>query len=211
MKASSFFLSAIIFLAAWSSASAIGIGLVVKDTSNGTQSDRLSFLSSPIAFLFNRLAGTDLTLDTALAEDKLFNYRLGIDCDTLYSESHNMFFNSPYYVNRFTCTNTFGFGLIRKNFVRIWIGPQVASSYEFRYHNKYVSDAALYNKFGAVAGINIHANAAITLSLEMGFRAPINIDLTGSGVTAYANNKIEPILGFKIMFGSFDSFLHSGM
>jgi hypothetical protein len=211
MKAASFFLSTIIFLTAWSSVYAIGIGLIVKDTANGTQSDRLTFLSSPIAFLFNRLAGMDLTLDTALTEDRLFNYRLGIDCDTLYSDSHNMFFNSAYYINRFTCTNTFGFGLIRSNLVRLWIGPQVSSSYEFRYHDKYVSDAALYNKFGAVAGINIHANRSITLSLETGIRSPINIAFTGSGLNAFANNKIEPILGFKIMFRSFDSFLHSGI
>ncbi len=208
MKSARFLFSIILFLAAANSASAIGIGLIMKDT-GAQQTSQMNFLSSPLVFIFQRLVGTDLTLDTAVAEDLLFNYRLNFDCETSYSDS--AFYGSPYNINRFMCTNTFGFGLIRTRFVRLWLGPQLMSSYEFRSHDNYVSDAAVYNKLGAVAGINIHANERITFSVETGLRLPVDINITGSGLNARADNRIEPILGFKVMFRSFDSFLHSGI
>jgi len=211
MKIVRIFFSMIIILSAVKSASAIGVGLNIKDTGNSMPASHMTLFSSPLAFLLQHLVGTDLTLDTAVAKNRLFNYRLSVDCENIDPGANYILLTNAYSINRFTCSNTFGFGFFRSNIIRLWVGPQVVLCYEYRYNDKYVSDTTLLSKFGSVVGVNFHADDGITLSLETGFRTPFSFDFTKSKLNAYSNSKIEPIMGFKIIFRSRDSYCPSGI
>ena len=211
MKIVRIFFGIIILLTAVKSASAIGVGLNIKDTGNSMQASHMTLFSSPLAVLLQHLVGTDLTLDTAVAKNRLFNYRLSIDCENIDPGMNYTLFNNAYSINRFTCSNTFGFGFFRSNLIRLWVGPQVGLCYEYRYSDKSISDTTLLSKFGSVVGINFHADDAITLSLETGFRTPFSFDFIKSKLNTYSNSKIEPIMGFKIIFRSRDSYYPFGI
>src|SRR4030067_840005 len=210
MKTLRYLTTAIMLLAVAVSAHAIGIGFSVKDTGSSGQMDYRALFSTPIAFMVQRLVGTNLTLDTAMAKDKLFNYRLSIDGENIGADRSYLSINTFYSLSRFTWANTFGFGLIRTKTVRLWAGPQIALCYEFRYSDKTISDAMLYNKLGPVVGLNINAVEDVTVSLEAGFRTGFSINLATSRPNASWNDRIEPIMWVKLIFRAGDSFPLAG-
>jgi hypothetical protein len=200
------FLLSILIITGATSAYAIGVGLNIKDTGNNIHAGRPSFLS-----LLQRLAGTDLIFDTAVAKNMLFNYRLNIECDSTDTFRENLSFNNSYNVNRFTCANTFGFGLFRTNSIRLWVGPQIAFCYEFKHKDNSISDVLLFNRFGSVVGLNVHARDNITLCFETGLRGGFGIDLSKTKPNVFTDSKIEPIIGFRLIFRSRDTFFPAGV
>jgi hypothetical protein len=123
-------------------------------------------------------------IDTAVARDKVFNYRLDfgfgaqnfdLDRDGLISGSLDS--------KGVTIDNTFGFGVVRNSNVRFWIGPQVHVGF---YRGDFEGNQAFlgggfgetengdteYFEFGLgpVAGINVHLDNNITLSFTSGLR-----------------------------------------
>jgi hypothetical protein len=178
---------------------AISLGLNMRDTAVGAPVDPKALLSTPVEFLVQRLVGTDLTLDTAVAEDRLFNYRLNIGCTTTTADSGFPSVNAYYRVNRFTWENTFGFALLRSSRLRVWAGPQISLCYEFKSTDKSVCDAMLFNRLGPVVGININTSNDVTVSLETGFRTGFGVNLGSSGHGVAWNSRIEPIMGIRLM------------
>jgi hypothetical protein len=198
MKSLIYYIVVIAALAFSVPARAIGLGLNMRDTAASGPMDPKALFSTPIEFMVQRLIGTDLTLDTALAEDRLFNYRLNIECATAVADAVPTL-NAYYRVNRFTWANTFGFALLRSNAIRIWAGPQISLCYEFKSTDKSVSDAMLFNRLGPVIGININTSNDVTVSLETGFRTGFGVDLASSRHGVAWSNRIEPIMGIRLM------------
>lgn len=131
--------------------------------------------------------GGGILLDTAVAKDKLLNYRLGIgyDRNTHYSYTLDL------KLNRIIISNTFGFGIIRHDDMRLWLGPQLRFSYNWGkiefdsiYVDRLLSSirGPIYGKekdnikygridFGIAIGANIQMTGDISLGFEFGPRA----------------------------------------
>jgi hypothetical protein len=192
------------------SAHAIGIALSRQDNPVGIQEPRLSY-SSVFNRLVDRMQGVAVFLDTAVAKDRLFNYRLSLDCSSIMTQKDMIFANMSYSINRLTVSNTFGFGFIRTPLIRIWAGPQLALCYEFKNKNSLIFDPRIYNKIGTVVGLNLHTGKDMTLTFEAGFRTGFGFDITKSPSNSLVKSNLEPIASVKLIFRSWDMFSPSGV
>ncbi|MBP7736958.1 MAG: hypothetical protein KA369_13355 [Spirochaetes bacterium] len=200
----------ILAMASLQSAHAIGIAL-------NRQDNRLDMPVPGATYgsLFNRLVdrmvGTKVIFDTVVAKDRLFNYRLSMDCENSTVQKDYIFGSLSYDTNRLTISNTFGFGFFRTSRLRLWAGPQFALSYEFKSKNNTIYDPVIYNKIGPVVGLNIHTGNEITFAIEMGFRAGFGFNLYRSPSNVLLDSKPEPIASIKLIFRAWDFFYKTGV
>ncbi|HPV42531.1 MAG TPA: hypothetical protein PKX40_15235 [Spirochaetota bacterium] len=116
--------------------------------------------------------GGGFVLDTSVARNYVFNYRLNIDAS---------YFGVRYRGHgiRLNCTHTFGFGFIRTETLRVWMGPQILIGYND-------VSRGLDANAGLALGMNVHLNSMLTLALDMGIRG---------GVTFYQQYVYENLGG----------------
>jgi hypothetical protein len=125
--------------------------------------------------------GAGFVLDTAVASNELFNYRLNAGYENVIESGFPFF--QKYSVNRIAVSNAFGFGIVRIKYLRVWTGPQVEFGWQFintsdrviEANPLYISykknsiDYALFTiGIGAVLGININPGDLFTMSFEVG-------------------------------------------
>ncbi len=82
------------------------------------------------------ILGAGLVLDTAVAKNKHFNYRLYLGYDTVMDSGGRLF--DKFNMHRAVFTNTFGFAVHASKYIRLWLGPVV--SFQVQYGNAKYSD-----------------------------------------------------------------------
>ena len=134
--------------------------------------------------------GIGFVFDTAVAKNKLFNYRLQIGYEAVEYDIHTVFnkdtgVDLSGFVTDFTVDvdmivfdNSFGFGIVRKENFRLWIGPQLRVGY-LSGHGKLTDvvgtvfdldfDGVVYG-FAPVVGANFHFENNLTFGLDLGYR-----------------------------------------
>lgn len=133
-------------------------------------------------FPVNYCIGAGFILDTAVARDELFNYRVNVGWGNQ-AESGSPFFSKKS-VQRVSVSNNFGLGVLRKKYIRLWVGPQLDIGCQFKQNTERYLDfapgpsmgyelhsinmAMFYLGFGAVFGININTGDLFTLGFEIG-------------------------------------------
>ena len=129
----------------------------------------------------NISGGGGIIIDTNCSRDELFNYRLMIGFDKLFTQR--------YYIKKMTrmnVSNTFGFGVVRTDLIRFWLGPQLSFHYLHGVNNypmrallksNYTGNKLEYSAagigLGLSLGLNINLENNITLSFEGGMRGNI--------------------------------------
>jgi hypothetical protein len=112
--------------------------------------------------------GGGLVVDSNLAKDSLFNYRLELGCDW-FNMSWYPGPTAAYYTDacsKLSSTHYFGFGIVRTQNIRFWIGPQIEISGIFgQYHN------GMFGGVGLALGTNFNVNDQITFSMVISLRA----------------------------------------
>lgn len=98
-----------------------------------------------------------LTLDSNVAADRVFNYRL----DMYYGSGDHDFESSS---DMFGMTHTFGFGVVRTRPVRVWFGPQIGMYYESGGGDWNSWDMYGVN-IGPVVGVNFNMGPVVSLAL----------------------------------------------
>ncbi len=97
-------------------------------------------------------------LDTNVAKNALFNYRLNVALDTID-------FGHGFEADGYVMDHTFGFGVLRNKYVRLWIGPQINLAY-YEEH-----DFDLFGiGIGPAMGVNIHAGDFISFTVTSGYK-----------------------------------------
>ena len=115
--------------------------------------------------------GIGFVFDTAVARDKLFNYRLNVSVVRLDIELDDVF-NSEAELAGVAFDNTFGFGVLRTEKVRLWVGPRIRLGF-------YGGDADSFSGndddvtavdfgVGGALGANFHVGPAVSLGFETG-------------------------------------------
>ncbi len=129
-----------LMLLATSSAMAFGIGAYATVGGGGsayktTTGDYVPGITDSSS---NLTAGAGLILDTALAQDSLFNYRLKIGGGRYWIEKETNLeltrkkiesTRKNIELTRLQLSNIFGFGIIRTRILRWWLGPQLGGTY----------------------------------------------------------------------------------
>lgn len=141
--------------------------------------------------------GGSILFDTAVAQNSLFNYRANfaiqaIDGDTKNDDNGNI--KNETEGMRYSLWNSFGFGVVRTESIRFWLGPQFGIHYvdadttrtepdfmPMLYGASYIlmptesktkkSDNGGGASLGLVLGLNINMGSVFTLGLDGGVRA----------------------------------------
>lgn len=159
-------------------AMAVGIGIYggLGKASNARVRDS-SLISSDESHM---LAGLGFVLDTAVAKNQLFNYRLNAglekwnrDGDTL----QNIASAEPL---RFGLYNTFGFGIIKTRPIRFWLGPQAGLTLFIEpatdtgkildFFQLSQNNGAIGYTIGLATGVNINIGDKFTIGIDGGAR-----------------------------------------
>jgi hypothetical protein len=150
------------------------------------------------ANVFN--GGAGFMLDTAVANDTLFNYRFSIGLEQNFDFRHvkkpvpcsvfigtindgttdhdvyvteNIYYRSKESIRPLTISvaHAFGFGVFRNNLLRVWLGPEIALS---------------FMTGGARRLIGGHVSGGLILGLNINLSELISLSVTGSSRVGYA-------------------------
>ena len=118
--------------------------------------------------------GLGLVLDTAVAKDQLFNYRVDLGYERVEANYEGFTYRySPstrQHGDGISLDNAFGFGIIRNSKMRLWIGPAIRLSMDF-FSSGFSSD---YYDFGVGGGpeigLNVHADDRISIGMTAGYQ-----------------------------------------
>ncbi|MBT7410262.1 MAG: hypothetical protein HN826_11215 [Methylococcales bacterium] len=175
----------IALLLSFSNAHAFGVGVYThfgSESEDGTQdqTDINGDITSTQAFSSdNDLKGFGFIFDTTLAKDKLLNYRLTVGFEN--SERNNSTLNGFKGLNM---SHTLGFGLIRKEKLRIWAGPEIFFSYYSSFDGDTTADTSSSLTVGNVTGTFTPDNVSI-FGYGVGLKAGVNLNI-GSHITLSA-------------------------
>lgn len=175
-----------------SHASALGIGVYGNirnnwSTINADYADITPPITNPAfedqADATRTIYSFGFILDTAVSTDSIFNYRLQLGYGFGSLKIDGTYYSETIDINEFQFYNTFGFGIVRSQYVRIWLGPQIGLGYgdgEYTYlgESNYYGD--IFISLGAVLGFNIHLGGLISLSIDGGIRETLIFSLTSS-------------------------------
>ena len=170
--------------------------------------------------------GGGIVIDTAVAEDRLFNYRFTAGYELFCIKyPGSIFTENP--IDRFSMSHTFGFGLLRNQNVRLWIGPRLGFHYlyintyvpvslkdVFNFPSRILIGNPLKNKikidiaeFGfdilLALGLNINIGNYTTLFVDIGggYMGNYDLKIAGAGHAIVIDGRVG------IMFRVNDSFL----
>ncbi|MBN1797563.1 MAG: hypothetical protein JW822_03240 [Spirochaetales bacterium] len=132
---------------------------------NWSDFNRVKFLQFGILF------------DTCVARDRLFNYRLqvGLDLSNASFYDEDLGQDADIDIWQISFINTFGFGMIRNELMRFWVGPQIGFALGFEpnfVQDAYYSNMGEFFEFdifvGVGFGVNIHIGDTISLCADAG-------------------------------------------
>lgn len=140
-------------------ANAIGFGLYTTASNSGTAEWDAWNINDKFETDIDQKE-TGIVMDTAVASDNSFNYRLQLasvdtEYDAIEMEGKMM-------------THTFGFAVVSNQTMRLWIGPQI-SLRDLDAKDKNLSLELNGIALQAVAGINLHISSSLSLIGELGY------------------------------------------
>ncbi len=116
----------------------------------------------------SNLYGVGFALDTNVAGDKLFNYRMNIGYEYTSSEIFGGDFNTS---NGLNLNNMFGFGVYRGQRARVWLGPSLRLSADFWSDTFPGIDFVDVGVGGGLAlGVNLHTGDVGSAALTFGYQ-----------------------------------------
>jgi len=196
-------LLAVIFFT--SSAMAIGLGFYLNPGIFGGEAD-WTLETDYSAFDYEYKKDTEHTgygfvLDTAVAKNKLFNYRLNLGMEEFTHKKGDS--NTEYEFDSFVIDNTFGFAVFKNKLVRLWLGPQIRVSFSDGELKNSDRDISLFGfGIGPVFGANFNLGKVFTPAVTIGYRytgyAGTGENKTSSSSSEYDYTISETTLFFNV-------------
>jgi hypothetical protein len=112
-------------------------------------------------------SGFGFVLDTAVAKNRVFNYRLNLGFERKDYEFES---GDTLEIDNFVVVNDFGFGVVRTPQIRFWLGPEL----KITSGSGYVDDDEDFEVdlvsvgIGPVLGLNVHVGKLVTLGFKTG-------------------------------------------
>lgn len=142
-------------------------------------------------------------LDTNVAKDSVFNYRLNVSLDTIE-------FDSGFEADGYVMDHTFGFGVLRTQFVRLWIGPQINLAYytdDYDHGYNYYDDDD-FDMFGfgvgPAIGVNFNPGDYVSFTVTSGYKYMLLFGSTGD--EDYTGYEGQYYINFGMMFRINDTY-----
>lgn len=142
--------------------------------------------------------GGGLVIDSTVARDQIFGYRLTLGYEQ-YVVTYPEYDAESDPIHRFSMSHTFGFGVLRSEMVRLWIGPRIGLHYLYKHDSGYSIDAAGVDCLLGM-GLNINAGDTFTFFFDLGFgyMGIYNINHSGEIGNAFG---LDGKMGFMFRIG----------
>jgi hypothetical protein len=156
-----------------------GMGIYIP--SNITENEKIEYddtFAGTYDHEYKPSAGFGVAFDTNIGKNRLFNYRLGLEyshaeLDNLDGESVPS--GTEYTKDKFNIVNTFGFGVLRKQHVRLWVGPRLNIQFESGEFSGGSTTFWTQDSFGiglgVAAGVNVNLGRLVTLAADLDYHA----------------------------------------
>jgi hypothetical protein len=135
--------------------------------------------------------GGGLVIDSAVAKDMLFNYRFTAGYEQYVSQDKSSgYLSDP--IHRVSMSHTFGFGVLRNQNLRLWIGPRIGMHYlRFRsYYTGYLlflsGDIIFFRDKREIDALGVDLLFALGLNINIGDYTTVFFDI-GCGLIANFN------------------------
>jgi len=153
--------SIIILFLASINAQAVGIGFYGTAYTSGEAEWTRDIFNSTTFTTDIKQQEFGFVMDTTIAHDSLFNYRLQM------ANVSSTYDGAKY--EGYAFNNMFGFGVLKTAALRLWIGPQIGfKRIEAKNRNPGVFITGI--DVGAVMGLNFHASRSVSLTAELGHK-----------------------------------------
>ncbi len=147
--------------------------------------------------------GFGFTFDTAVLKDDVFNYRLNAGFEAFDADFVAGSFSDTAELGGIAVDNSFGFGLLRTENVRLWAGPRVrVAIYGGEFESNSGDDIVLFEfGVGGVIGANFKVGPTVAFAVETGVmfsgygggsedRVGTGYDLTGDNSNLFLNGGV---------------------
>ena len=152
--------------------------------------------------------GFGLAFDSNIGKDKLFNYRLGLEYMSIGVDTVNgNTYTGDTEFLRYNMVHTFGFGVLRKKAVRLWVGPRINiayNQYDNPNTNSFYTESNLEFGIAPALGVNVNLGRVVSLAFDLDYRfAYLQVgwdntlfDDTYSGLTTGATARFSVLFRF---------------
>lgn len=150
-------------------------------------------------------AGFGITFDSNIGKDALFNYRLGLELmqqtmdtvngDPCTGECENA---------RFNMVHTFGFGVLRTQRVRLWVGPRINIAYEWDTGDYGYSRGGVEFGVAPAVGVNVNLGRVVSLAADIDYKIATTVGWWDSNIPfdggSYSGSTTGPTARFYVLF-----------
>ncbi len=158
-------------------ANATGMGVYVPvslgDSGSYTKSyDNELLPDQEIDLDYKASAGLGLAFDTNIGKDKLFNYRFGLEFMKQEIDAENGVACSGDcdFGTRVNLVNTFGFGVLRTQTVRLWVGPRINIAYDWDTGDNGYARVGFEFGVAPAVGVNVNLGRVVSLAADLDYR-----------------------------------------
>lgn len=141
--------------------------------------------------------GGGFIVDTVVAKNDLFNYRMQLDYINYMRDVNHDIFKKNDNLDIVSVQNSFGFGIVRQTRFRYWIGPHVQLMY-------FIELKRISMNIGLVMGLNFHIGEISTFSIDFGTRGMYGSRSDQSNIKNPI--RIEPFANLNFIFRIGDNF-----
>ena len=145
--------------------------------------------------------GLGIAFDSNIGKDKLFNYRLGVEF--MNEEADNCAGDCDL-GTKINIVNTFGFGVLRTETVRLWVGPRVNIGWTFDTYDNNGARAEFEFGVAPAVGVNVNLGRVVSLAADLDYRfagafGAYDSDVLGDG-GSYTSSKTGATARFYVLF-----------
>jgi hypothetical protein len=121
---------------------------------------------------FKPSAGLGLAFDSNIGKDSLFNYRLGLEVmkQELDTVNGDACVDDCDFGTRFNMVHTFGFGVLRTQTVRLWVGPRINIAYDSDTGDNGYERIGFEFGIAPSVGINVNLGRVVSLAADLDYR-----------------------------------------
>ena len=154
---------------------AVGLGFYVPFSFEEESSASYSVELQPNHTLktnYNESVGFGLVMDTNVQKDQLFNYRLGVEAlkRKIKDINQTSCIDGCNYGTRVNSVHTFGFSIIRNEYIRVWTGPRINIALNTEGRDNDYERFELEVGIAPALGINVNLAEKVSLSFDIDYR-----------------------------------------
>ena len=168
-------LSLLLAMPITSNAAGMGVYLPVSfgTTSSVTKDyDSDLFADQDLDVDFKPSAGLGLAFDSNIGKDSLFNYRLGLEVmkQKLDTVDGDECVEDCDFGTRFNMVHTFGFGVLRTQTVRLWVGPRINIAFDSDSGDNGYERVGFEFGVAPAVGVNVNLGRVVSLAADFDYR-----------------------------------------